>query len=82
MDKESDFIDNTIKACFGTNNNRAITKNIKEGDWVQVLHTSGEPEGNGLIIRVNPISLSYVVQMSGKPRDEVVIRSMDQVKPL
>ncbi len=75
MNKESDFIDNVSKQCFSSST-RAITKNIQEGD---IVHTK---EGVGVVLRVNIHSLSYLIQLSGTPKTEAVIRDIDEVRKI
>lgn len=64
------------------NRNRALTKDIKEGDYVQVLKGTGEPDVKAKVIRVNPMSLSYVLLPVGAKRDEVILRNTDEVQKI
>ncbi len=62
------------------NRNRALIQDIREGDYVQVLKPSGEPDVKAKVIRVNILSLSYVLQPVGANRDETILRNTDEVR--
>ncbi len=61
---------------------RATIKPINTGDWVQVYTANGDLEGEALVLRWNPINETFLLQPSGKRKDEVIIRGIHEIKPL
>ena len=64
------------------NTNRALIHKHVVGDTVHVLKPTGEIQGQGKILRVNIMSLSYVIQMAGDTEGAAVIRGADEVRAL
>ena len=61
---------------------RATIRPITTGDWVQIYTANGELEGSALVLRWNPFSETFLLQPSGKPKDQAIVRGIHEVKPL